>query len=333
MIRDNPSMVDLRRFSESYPTIWRLRPFLMLLGEKGREVARALGHLRPEMMRDLHDAIEIPDGFNSAFAPRGWVAYWGLGADVMRRALDIAGAGELDAAERFLTDYYDAAALEYHLPAALKAEVVRRRERLLRKAAEDHLEGRYHASVPVVLAQIDGIAIDLTGTYFFAPPRMYARQSGHMVAADTFAGHPSGLRALAAVLGAYRAETTTQPLGTPYRHGVAHGRDLAYDTKTVSSKSFAALFAVAEWARKVEKGEHDKAHPPALPDFANFTMVDLWPDLKGIYHAERQRYICWRTGRPFTRPPALRSTYAHRVYTRYIEPYDTEPEPGGGHSS
>ena len=41
------------------------------------------------------------------------------------------------------------------------------RKVLLLAAIEDHREGRYHASVPVALAQLDGIASDLTSAKFF----------------------------------------------------------------------------------------------------------------------------------------------------------------------
>ncbi|MDP9379591.1 MAG: hypothetical protein M3Q29_05465 [Chloroflexota bacterium] len=317
MIRDNPTLVDVYRMSEAFPIIWKLRPLLLLFGKTGREAVEALDQLRPEVVREIREALDVPDRFNSAFSSRGWVAYWGLGAVVMQRALDLANEGDIDAAEEFLADYYDRDSLEYHFEIARESEAVRNRQRLLRKAMEDHLEGRYHASVPVVLAQIDGIAIDLTGSYFFSRSRFYSDHPDHMVAADSFAGHPSGLRVLAAVLGRYRGETTMLPLDTPYRHGVLHGRDLEYDTKLVSSKSFAALFAVAEWARKAERGELTTAVSPAWPDAAELTPAAAWREIKGLFHSVKQLWISRRTGRPFQRTPAMRATFADRIMSQY----------------
>ncbi len=302
--------------TEAFPIIWKARPLIRLFGDTGRQAADALDQLRPAVVKDLRAALDVPDEFNAIFASRGWVAYWGLGADVMRRAIEFAQAGDLEGAEAFLADYHDRDALEYHLTPALDTRVVGKREHLLRKAIEDHIEARYHASVPVVLAQLDGIAIDLTGRYFFARPTFYGQHPEHMVAADTFAGHPSGLRVLATVLGAYRAETTTTPLDTPYRHGILHGRDLGYDTKLASSKSFAALFAVAEWAGKAERGQLDAALPPAWPDLNRLDLADLWLQVRGLYDMKKQQYIRRRTGRPIQRTPAMRATYAERIPTR-----------------
>ncbi len=324
MIRDNPTFQDLRNISESFPYIWRLRPLLPLFGKPGRELLQALEQFRPEMMRELRDALDVPDQFNAVFGPRGWVAYLGLGADVMRHALRLADAGEIAAAEGFLTGYYSRQVLEGNLDDACEStEAFRRRERLLRLAIEDHLAGRYHASIHVVLSHIDGIAIDLAGRPFYHRQDFYADYPEHMAAADTVAGHPTGLRVLAAVMGAYRRETTTTPLDIPYRHGVEHGRDLAYDTEIASAKAFGALFALAEWASKAERDQLDKLVPPAWPDPNNLTPLDLWRELKALYHAQKQLYFRKRTGRPFQRTAAMRESYVDRIYVRYgVEPSD-----------
>ncbi|MDP9352344.1 MAG: hypothetical protein M3P51_12485 [Chloroflexota bacterium] len=327
MIRDNPTFQDLRNISESFPYIWKLRPLLPLFGRAGRELLEALEQFRPELMLELRDALDVPDQFNAVFGPRGWVAYLGLGADVMRHALSLTDSGEIAEAEQFLAGYYSREVLEGNLDAACESsEAFRRRERLLRLAIEDHLAGRYHASVHLVLSHIDGIAIDLTGRPFYHRQDFYAKYPEHMAAADTVAGHPTGLRVLAAVMGAYRRETTTTPLDTPYRHGVDHGRDLAYDTEIASAKAFAALFALAEWAGKAEKGELDRLVPPAWPDLNSLTPSDLWRELKALYHALKQLYFRKRTGRSFQRTSPMRESYADRIYMRYgIEPPDVSP--------
>lgn len=58
-----------------------------------------------------------------------------------------------------------------------------------------------------------------------------------------------------------RKKTTTEPVAMPYRHGILHGRDLAYDTKIVAAKCWAALFALREWALAVRDGELEEPAP------------------------------------------------------------------------
>jgi hypothetical protein len=80
-------------------------------------------------------------------------------------------------------------------------------------------------------------------------------------ATDSIAGHGSGLAALAQVLGKVRRKTTEEPLTLPYRHGIHHGLDLAYDNRLVAAKAWAALFATGDWARAVQKAR--TVAPPA----------------------------------------------------------------------
>lgn len=60
---------------------------------------------------------------------------------------------------------------------------------------------------------------------------------------------------------------STEDLTIPFRHGILHGRDLGFANKLVAAKSWAALFALGEWARKVERGEKEPPAPTPKPSF------------------------------------------------------------------
>lgn len=75
---------------------------------------------------------------------------------------------------------------------------------------------------------------------------------------DKIAGHNSGLTALAALFGKSRTKTTTEKITLPYRNGIIHGRDLGYANKLIATKVWSCLFAVADWARKIEGGDKHK---------------------------------------------------------------------------
>jgi hypothetical protein len=71
-----------------------------------------------------------------------------------------------------------------------------------------------------------------------------------------------GLATLAKVLGKVRRKATVEPITIPYRHGILHGLDQGYDSQLVAAKAWAALLAMGDWARAVQKARTD---PPPAP--------------------------------------------------------------------
>ncbi len=89
---------------------------------------------------------------------------------------------------------------------------------------------------------------------------------------DSIAAHEQGLGQLAKILGQSRKKTRTDEISLPYRHGILHGMDLGYATKRVAAKTWAALFATADWARRIEQGEKEPQPEDSQPS---------WPELLG----------------------------------------------------
>lgn len=195
------------------------------------------------------DAWIVPAQFTVTFNPRGWIAHEDLPAETMRRALEVSQRDGLEAAEQFLVAAHDAAFITQGLDrlSALRCGRPERRH-LLHLALIDYVAGRYHASTPVVLAQLDGIAQELTGRSFFGAPAEVLSLP-HSVTAS-----PGGLATLAKYFGAQRRITVSDPLDAPFRHGILHGRDLGYDTPLVAAKAWATLLALRPWAARVEAG-------------------------------------------------------------------------------
>lgn len=80
---------------------------------------------------------------------------------------------------------------------------------------------------------------------------------------DSIADHHTGLTVLARIFQTGRRKQTTEPLTTPYRNGILHGVDLGYDNQMVATKTWAALFAIRDWALKAEQDL--LAAPPEPP--------------------------------------------------------------------
>lgn len=185
-------------------------------------------------------------------SPRGWGVV-NFPTPALKDACDLFERGEPDAADVLLADLFDEpwraqravervrvlGAADHELR-ALSAH----RHRLLLKAAQHHRAGAYEASVPIVLAQIEGITADVAENRPF-----FSRRPGR--AADVI--DPTRLAGIAAGLAAVRLVYTstvdqTQATGALSRHGVLHGRELAYDTKVTSAKAWSLLDVVVEWA-------------------------------------------------------------------------------------
>lgn len=205
------------------------------------------------------DALsKTPDKFNDFFAKRGWIAHESMSHTLMLKCIESAENNRLSEAEELLINYYSSSEM-YWLVVQLKgSKAFRKRHTLLTLAYNDTLEERFYSTIPIVLMMMDGAVNDISKTEgFFA-------EKSDLTAWDSIAAHSTGLMVLKDILGASRKKTSEETISMPYRNGILHGRDLGYANRTVAAKSWAALFAVNDWARSIEDGK--KEAPPAQPE-------------------------------------------------------------------
>ena len=145
--------------------------------------------------------------------------------------------------------------------------------RLAQLAADDHEAGRFHASVPVVLALMDGLVSEVSENQ-----RGFFAEGVDLRAWDSIAAHDKGLNAIARIFQKTRRKTTTEPISVPYRHGILHGRDLSYDNQLVATKVWAALFAVRDWAVLAERDQLGAPAPKPTPGIME--SLRKWQDLQ-----------------------------------------------------
>lgn len=227
----------------------------------------------------------LPGRFNKVFLSRGWVFTANTSTEAAEEALQIAEAKGIEAAELYLEDYYEEywwflslrLFIEMKKCPQVSAEMAVARQELIELAWQDHVEKRYHASVPVVTAQIDGIVQDLTGKSFYQK-----KDTTHLQANETLASDPSALPELAKTLSRNRDKTSKEKLDIPQRHGIHHGRDLGYNNRRVSTLSFATLLSLTELIEAITKGEQFKIPEPEFLDPEMATLDDVigvWRDL------------------------------------------------------
>jgi hypothetical protein len=128
-------------------------------------------------------------------------------------------------------------------------EIARERALLIDEALALHREGRYVAVIPIVLAQMDGIANDMSARSFFT--RRNGQSAAQVTDDTTLAGHPETLLALSQMM--TEGCPTTETSGRLLRHGILHGRELGYGTRENSTKAFVALLALIVWAQPVAR--------------------------------------------------------------------------------
>lgn len=180
--------------------------------------------------------IDIVDRSIRLLVPRGW-GFASVDLTVLAQACELVDHGEGDRADALLTEQWD---LGTHLLNRVTARIgvlgapdrellsmSRHRERLVQRAIEHHSAGRYEASVPILLSQIEGITTDVSsGRLFFTRS---PKRAADLIDETRLVALKGSLSALQQYYSEGVTETTAS--GVLSRHGILHGRVLAYDTK------------------------------------------------------------------------------------------------------
>jgi hypothetical protein len=114
------------------------------------------------------------------------------------------------------------------------------RARFISEGFAAHREGRYALSIPVFLAQADGISRELLGEEYFRYRRVRGRAEATIDAVTDDWFLSSALRALIPE-GQMRTHSSLREKGTFNRHAVMHGEALDYDCELNSLKAASLL--------------------------------------------------------------------------------------------
>jgi hypothetical protein len=249
-IRDIAKFKKMREEMRAFKMMKRILPFaspiLKIFGVDTKQMKEAFSDF-DKLEEQFLDLSEFPDKFNDVFSSRGWIIYDFLNLDTAKEALEIAQT-DIDAAEQFLVDYYSPENIEWLLRTMNGVRAFRPRMELAELAFIDYREKRYHACVPVILSLMDGLVNELNRQQ----NRGLFSEDSDLSAWDCITAHEKGINALKKVLFAGRYKTTIEEISIPYRNGILHGTDLGYANKMVAAKTWAALFAVRDWAVKAE---------------------------------------------------------------------------------
>lgn len=189
-----------------------------------------------------------------------WAALTGIGwaisdlanPQIYDKATEMLRAGDQESSEDLLEEYWNEAGklesavlrvLRVATYSEIRIRVGRRRHELLELAVVDHRAGRYHASVPVVLAQAEGMVRDVTGSSPY-------QQASRLTDEVSRGGHPDILQPIFRASGETMKRTGLEDAGLfPSRQGILHGRTLRYDTRRNSTKAFVAIAELATFCQ------------------------------------------------------------------------------------
>jgi hypothetical protein len=255
-------------------SFWTLRT---LAGDVVDEMSRLLAEEK-DLVVTVARAIK-------EFARHGWAASFRMPIPAVKEALRAYDSGApWTVVEQVLHDGWsksgslDRLSVQVGAMGAADDElwaVSKQRARLIQAAWSHHTSGAFEASIPIVLAQVDGIVSDATtsdkthkGKRFFSS----GRDRADVVDDETLAGFSEALPVVRDWFSEAYLHTDEQ--GSANRHGVMHGRELAYDTAVNSTKCFVLLLAVWEWANRVFQIEADRRKTIRYQSHAGSDDVD-----------------------------------------------------------
>lgn len=277
---DSPEVIQELRRRISGSSAGELERWRSLLDDQmTRTALRTLAGDTVDRMIDLlteeEERLTVAASAIEEFAGKGWAPSSGMPVNVYRDALSVLHDGaEWDHVEAVLHQGWTDSGTLDHLASKLRVlgagddelrSFANQRASLVGKAWQHHCHGAYEASIPIVLAQIDGITHDATttteepsGRSFFSLSR---ERQADVIDDETLAGHNEALPVVRKWFSS--KYPLTESAGTANRHGVLHGRELAYDTAANSTKVFVLLLAVWEWAnrhlaREAERRKHGR---------------------------------------------------------------------------
>lgn len=255
------------------------------------------GHAIDEMLTAARDASSFLQSAAAAtllFYPSGWAPSGAMPSDVYTRALKVyRESGNIDDAERLLARGWNEGG---YFPGQLKrslslgagddrlTEASMARYRLIQKGLEHHEKEEYAASIPILLAQTEGIVFDVTDGKFGLFSRLGDRE--HLADDTTLAGMAVGVSALQKLIAGSVNETGST--GRLVRHGIMHGRELGYDTYLNSTKALVFLIAVVELARPRAVALSDSRRQAEFEKWAGSEEIDeigARRDRRGFDHA------------------------------------------------
>lgn len=228
--------------------IYRLFRFFGLKNKKLDEMKDKVD----EISSQLKEHKEYATKFNKYFSDEGWIVHDSINFEVMKKAVESFEVEGKEKAQKILLDYFGPENIEKNIFRLKFCNELKDRYRFIEFALEDYKEGKLYSTIPLLIMVIDGAVQDAISRGFHA-------KNIDLSAWDSITSVDNGIGKVKNIFQKSRMKTTTEQISSPYRHGIMHGRDLAYDNNEVAAKCWCFLFVVHDWIRSKSTEEKRKA--------------------------------------------------------------------------
>ena len=205
-------------------------------------------------------------------ARNGWfISWWHTPVTDLAAMADLFSSGDSERGHNILCSHFA------ELAGEIRTDLLDRfptRKAILEKAFSAHAGGDYELSVPVFLAQADGIAKEVLGVSVYSRRTDFRKQMAEVIEGFATGGFEEPMLRLALEDLPLTASTNSPSYcqDALNRHGVLHGTDTDYPTRLNSFRAlsllqYAALFEeAARWSERrdieVEAGGCNGEKPP-----------------------------------------------------------------------
>ncbi|WP_188054721.1 hypothetical protein [Sphingosinithalassobacter sp. CS137] len=222
----------------------QMRPLLGLLGLFSGDVRRQARELEKQFA-DVERMKEDRQKFAARFGPRGWTIFDRLSVEALRVA--VAESDDNLADQGLVAHHLDADILSF-LGYRFNTSRFEAWHDIYGRAVERLLAQDYLSAVPLLLIIIDGICTTKTGKHPFSG-------GADAPVFDTETTGPGGLSDGLAILGATRRKLATNPIESPYRHGILHGLNPNFGNALVAAKTVNLLQTMVDYFDRREDEE------------------------------------------------------------------------------
>lgn len=227
-----------------------VRPLLGIFGLFSGNLRNQLKEL-DKQLADIERMQEDRKEFAKRFGPLGWTIYDRLSTEVVH---DVVREVDDEKAEAALIAYHlDPDQLQF-LGYRFNSSRYDAWKTIYERAQERVLCVDFISAVPLVLIIVDGICTTKSGKHPFSG-------GADAPVFDSETSAPGGLAEGLAKLGATRRRLDTDPIDSPYRHGIFHGLNPNFGSAIVAAKAINLLQAMVDYfdRREDEEGRISRA--------------------------------------------------------------------------
>ncbi len=280
---------------------------MLWLIQGGKLLTRLIARrLRPDLVkieREIKQLASLVDRFYALLGQRNWIFHEHLNTQKIEALLELPP----DEAERhFIEIYKEPETLEFMIRMVRRFPELGVRMHLVERARSDYLEGRYYATVLVLLSVMDGFVNDFESQH----RGLHARDEDEMHAWDSVVGHHFGLTHAHRTFTKSFSKTSDEEVTELYRNGIMHGNLVSFDNDIVATKAWNRLFAVADWAVSQQKR--------AIPPDPKPTMREVLAKVRDNEEAKKE-LARWRPRIISVEEPGFTDEPVHRVTVAYLE--------------